>query len=65
MMEWIVKLTRHGGQYRITLPRELIVKAGLEDVKVVKLESVVAGGIVVRGYYGKWKEKRDIPEDKA
>lgn len=64
-MDWIVKLQKNEGQYRITLPGELIVKAGLEDVKIVKLVVHLGGGIIVKEYYGKGKEKRDIQEDSS
>lgn len=62
-MHLIVKLQRHRGQYRITLPLNLIKKCGLEDVELVRLDWVMPNTIVLREYYGKGKEKRDIPED--
>jgi hypothetical protein len=64
-MDWVVKLTKHGGQYRVTLPRELVVKARLEDVDFVELDSVYPDWIMIKGYHGKEKEKRDLPENQA
>ncbi len=64
-MDWIVKLQSHGGQYRITLPGDLIVKAGLENARQVWLESYNEGEILIKGYYGKSKEERDLPEDRS
>lgn len=64
-MKWVMKLQRHGGQFRVTLPRELIVKAGFEDVEVIRLEMIVKGRIMIDEYYGKGKEERDIQEDKS
>ena len=60
MMKWVVKLQRHGGQFRITLPRELILKAGFENVEVVKLEQLMNNTIWIREYYGKDKEEGGI-----
>lgn len=62
-MGWVVKLQRHGGQYRITIPRGLIEKVGFECAEIVILNAVVKGRIVIEEYYGKGKEKRDLPED--
>lgn len=62
-MDWVVKLTKHGGQYRITLPRELIFKCGFEEVEFVRLRPMQVFAIKIEEYYGSKKEKRDIPED--
>jgi len=62
-MHWVVKLTSHGGQYRVTIPRELVEKARLEGVEYVKLYSVDEGAIIIGEYHGKRREKRDFPED--
>lgn len=64
-MNWVVKLTRHGGQYRITLPRELIFKCGFEEVEFVRITKNTGYTIKIEEYYGKRKEKRDIPEDRS
>ena len=62
-MDWVVRLTKHGGQYRITLPRGLLSDAGLEDVEFVKLSRAVRGRIIIEEYYGQSKEKRDLQKD--
>ncbi|MBA7495719.1 hypothetical protein ES702_06308 [subsurface metagenome] len=64
-MHWVVKLQRHGDQYRITLPRELIVKCGFEAVEYVSLLKYGDVGVMIEEYHGKRKEKRDLPEDQA
>jgi len=64
-MDRVVRLQKHGGQYRVTLPRELIIKAGFEDVEFVKLYRVVPGRIVIEEYYGREKEKGDLPEGQS
>lgn len=65
MADYPVKLQRHGGQYRITLPRHLLAVAGLEDAEFLRLSHKLGGMIIIREYYGKRKEKRDVPEDQA
>lgn len=64
-MDWVVKLQKHGGQYRVTLPRELIIKAGFEEVELVRLEKWPVMGIMIQEYHGKGKEEGDLPEDKS
>lgn len=64
-MDWVVKLTEHAGQYRITLPRKLLGLAGLEGAEFLKLRYMIEGKILVREYHGKGKEKRGIPEDQS
>ena len=64
-MDWIVKLQSHGGQYRITLPRELLVEAKLENEELVRLESFIEGEILIERYYGKGEKEREIQETKS
>lgn len=64
-MDWIVKLQRHGGQYRITLPGDLIVKANMENVEIIKLEVLIPGVVVIKEYDGKGKKVSGIQEDKS
>ena len=61
----LMKLTEHGGQYRITIPRKLVEAAGLKDAEVVYLYVWDGRVICVEEYYGKRQEKRDIPEDQS
>jgi len=64
-MDWVVRLTECYGQYRVTLPRELIEKAGFEDVKFVELRMDQRGWIIIGEYRGKRKEKGDLPDNRA
>lgn len=64
-MDWIVKLQEHGGQYRITLPRELLKKAELENEELIRLETYNQGEILIERYYGKGKKERDISENRS
>ena len=63
-MPYHVRLTKHTGQYRVTIPRELIKSLGYEDVEFVELKDLGCTGILLREYYGKRQGKRDIPKDK-
>lgn len=65
MMYRVVKLTKHLGQYRVTIPRELIERCGFKDVEFVRLDWFPKQTIVIQEYHGKDKEKRDVPEDQA
>jgi len=60
-----VKLQRHEGQYRVTIPRELILKADFEGVEFVRLGTGFHTGITIKEYHGKRKEKGDLPEGQA
>lgn len=62
-MGYVVRLTEHGGQYRVTIPRKLVEGAGLEGVLFVSLHKVGRGKILIREYYGERKEKRDLQKD--
>lgn len=65
MMSWVVKLQRHGGQFRVGLPRGLIEELGFENVEIVEVEKYAPHWILIREYYGKGKEKSGIQEDKS
>ena len=64
-MDWIVKLQSHGGQYRITLPRELLIKARLESEELVRLKTIYKETILIEKYDGKGKKERDISKDRS
>jgi hypothetical protein len=64
-MDWVVKLSEHGGQYRVTLPRELLKKAELLEAELLRLEWFPLGTIVIQEYHGKRQEKTDIPGDQS
>lgn len=64
-MYWVVKLSRQGGQYRITLPRGLLTEAGLKEAELLRLEWFVPSTIIIEEYHGKAKEKGSVQEDKT
>lgn len=64
-MRCVVKLTEHHGQYRITLPRELLQGTGLVNTELVVLDGSGWKEIIIREYHGKGKEKGGIQEDQT
>jgi len=64
-MYWIVKLSERKGQYRVTLPRSLLIKAGLVNAELLLLNEGKPGIIEVSEYYGKKDDKRDIQNDQT
>ena len=64
-MDYVVKLTHQGGQYRVTLPGGLVVEAGLENAEVLRLRFFPQHRILIEEYHGKDSEKRDLPEDQS
>jgi len=64
-MDWVVRLTKSYGQYRITLPRTLVEECKLEEVEFVELRMGQSGWIIIGEYRGKRKEKGDLPENQA
>lgn len=65
MAHWVVKLQKHGGQYRVTLPRSLIKECKFEDVEYVSLLKYGNVGVMIEEYHGKGKEKGGLPEDQS
>lgn len=65
MAHWVVKLQRHGGQYRVTLPLNLIEACGFEDVEYVSLLKYGDVGVMIEEYHGKGKKEGTVPGDKA
>jgi len=61
-MDYILRLQRHGSQYRVTLPLNLIEACGLEGVELVRLSRYPGVGIMIEEYHGRKKEERDLPE---
>jgi antitoxin component of MazEF toxin-antitoxin module len=57
MAIWIQKITEWGGQYRVTLPKDLVKIAGLDKARVVEVSQVKKGVIKIEEYHGK-KENR-------
>lgn len=60
-----MKLSKSYGQYRVTIPRELIEELDFDEVLFVRLARGIKGGILIEEYHGKGKEKRDIQKDQA
>lgn len=61
----ISKVTRSKNQYRITIPKTLAIKSGIHKAKIVEIWLTEEKIIHITEYYGKSKEKRDIPEDQS
>ena len=59
----LVKLNRHGKQYRITLPGELVERAGLVNAEILRLQWFAPNTILIEEYLGKGKEKGDLQKD--
>ena len=55
---FIQKISSSGGQYRVTLPKDLIKELGFEKTRVVTIESVGKESFLVRAYHGKNIRKR-------
>lgn len=64
-MDYILRLQRHGSQYRVTLPLNLIEACGFEDVELVRLSRYPGVGIMIKEYHGKRKKEGTVPGDKA
>lgn len=62
-MPYHVRLTKQSGQYRVTIPLELIKSLGYEDVQFIEMKDLGNTGILIREYYGKKREKRDLSKD--
>lgn len=65
MALFIHRITKDRGQYRVTLPKELIENLGLEKTRVVEIWEGEDDTINIKEYHGKRKKKRDIPEDQS
>ncbi len=59
-MLWICKVSDHGGQRRITLPKGFIKKCGLEDAEYIGIDDRDPKRIIIRRLvYGKESEAED------
>lgn len=56
-MHYLVKLTYQRGQYRITIPKELVERQALGSAEVIKLTVGPGGKIILEEYYGKEKSR--------
>jgi len=50
---WIQKLSKSGGQYRVTLPKNMIKNLGLEKARVVEMWGTEGHIIHIKEYHGK------------
>lgn len=57
MAIWIQKITEWGGQFRVTLPKDLVKIAGLDKARVVEVSKVKKGVIKIEEYHGKKANK--------
>jgi len=60
MAIYIQKLSKSGGQYRVTLPKDLIKMLGLEKARVVEIWETEGHIIHMREYYGKRNKERRL-----
>jgi len=60
MTIWIQKITPSGGQYRVTIPKDLVKLAGLETAKVVEITQIRKGVIKIEEYHGKKSDQRRV-----
>lgn len=58
MAIFIQKMSESGGQYRVTLPKQLLKEAGLEEARVVEIWVTEGSIIHMREYHGKRARKR-------
>ena len=54
---WIQKISDSGGQFRITLPKDLVKALGFEKARVVEIWEGEDDTIIMKEYHGK-KTKR-------
>jgi len=60
MAAYIIKVTRSGGQYRVTLPKDLVRVLGLEKVRVVEIWEGEDDTIMMKEYHGKKNRERRL-----
>jgi len=57
---FIQKISDSGGQYRVTLPKQLLKQAGLEKARVVEIWVTEESIIHIKEYHAKEARKRPI-----
>lgn len=65
MPKWIMKLSHHGGQARLTIPKDLVIEMKWLDVQVVQLERLSSVYIGVRGFGVAEERKDDDQRDRS
>jgi len=58
---WIQKISDSGGQYRVTLPKDLVKALGFEKAKVVEIWEGKNGTMIMKEYHAKKKRRARIP----
>jgi len=53
MAIWIQKIGPYFGQYRVTIPKDLIKIAGLDKARLVEITQIRKGVIKIEEYHGK------------
>jgi len=64
MAIWIQKITPSGGQYRVTIPKDLVKLAGLDKARVVEIWETEGHIIHLREYHGKKDNEKRVPRDR-
>ncbi|GAF78171.1 unnamed protein product [marine sediment metagenome] len=62
---WINKIYKQGGQYRVTLPKNLMKELGFEKVRVVEISKRSDGSINIKEYHAKKRAKNRVPGRRA
>ena len=60
MAIFIQKLATSGGQYRVTLPKDLLKQAGLEKARVVEIWVTEDSIVHIREYHAKKRAKYKV-----
>ena len=61
MAIFIQKIGPSGGQYRVTLPKQLLKQAGLEKARVVEMWVTEGNMIIIKEYNAKTKARKRVP----
>ena len=56
MAIWIQKIGPSGGQYRVTIPKDLVKLAGLDKARLIEITQMRKGVIKIEEYHGKKRE---------
>lgn len=65
MPKHLVKLSKFGGQYRLTIPRAMIEEIEWQDVEYVTLESIMGKGIRIWRFLDGQSLKGEITGDRS
>ena len=60
MAIFIQKISNSGGQYRVTLPKSLFEKSGLDKARVVEITEIEHGVIQIKEYHAKKRRKTRV-----